>query len=126
MLQAFNLSFQYSPLFGDVFSGVSLSLDKGEKVALVGPNGYGKSTLLRVLAGQLKPQTGQIVLPRGCSCAYLPQEFDWNYGGTAEEVLTAPVHDFRCLIGHRVCRPSPVNRMLTRRRLTRGHGGPGQ
>lgn len=44
-----------------VLHGVSLQVNVGEKVLLIGPNGCGKTTLLKVLAGTLRPQSGQIL-----------------------------------------------------------------
>ena len=54
---------------------VDLSLDPGHRIGLVGPNGVGKSTLLRVLAGVLRPDAGSVVLaPPNATVGYLDQE----------------------------------------------------
>ena len=65
--------------FGDleVLKGVSLEVKKGEVIAIIGPSGTGKSTLLRGLLGLLAPQSGEILrapeLERG-AVGYLPQQ----------------------------------------------------
>lgn len=61
ILRTQNLSLRYTGVERPVWSGVSLALFAGQRVALVGPNGGGKSTLLAVLAGLLEPTDGQIV-----------------------------------------------------------------
>ena len=48
-----NLSFRYGPKLPWVLKDVSLTVKEGERVGLVGPSGYGKSTLVRILAGYL-------------------------------------------------------------------------
>ena len=54
---------------------VDLSLDPGHRIGLVGPNGVGKSTLLRVLAGELQPDAGSVSLaPPAATVGYLDQE----------------------------------------------------
>ena len=73
MLQAHDLAYELDPLVGPLFTGVTLSLDRGDKVALVGPNGAGKTTLMR---GLLDPETldgGQVVWGRGAVPAMLTQ-----------------------------------------------------
>lgn len=57
-----------------LFNQISFGLSKGEKLALVGSNGTGKSTLLKTLAGFIEPDGGQISLAKGVSIGYLPQE----------------------------------------------------
>ena len=58
--------------FGDrtALAGLDLRLERGESLAVLGPNGSGKSTLLRVLAGLLRPSSGEVTV-LGCS---LPKE----------------------------------------------------
>ena len=58
----------------DVLRGLSLTVDRGDRIALVGPNGAGKSTLLRLLAGIDKPDTGKIVLADGVEAGYFAQD----------------------------------------------------
>jgi ABC transport system ATP-binding/permease protein len=62
--------------FGDppLLERVGLQIEKGERVGLVGRNGVGKSTLFRLLAGQMTPQSGEIVLQQGVRVTLLEQE----------------------------------------------------
>lgn len=57
-----------------VLDGVSLSVSKGLRAALTGRNGEGKSTLMKVIAGDLEPDSGEIVRAPGLSVAYVSQE----------------------------------------------------
>ena len=58
-----------------ILEGVDLAVDSGQRVGLVGPNGVGKSTLLRILAGLLHADRGSVTLaPAAANVGYLPQE----------------------------------------------------
>jgi ATP-binding cassette subfamily F protein uup len=59
-----------------LLDGVSLTVSPGEKVGLVGRNGCGKTSLLRILAGENEADAGEISRRRGLRCGYLPQEFE--------------------------------------------------
>ena len=88
----------------EVFSGVSLTVGAGSRIGVVGPNGVGKTTLLRLLAGLEEPERGRVrVSPPGLSVGYLPQEFDPENrsGGQAARARLARLfradHDVYCL-----------------------------
>ncbi|MBX7236634.1 MAG: ABC-F family ATP-binding cassette domain-containing protein [Caldilineales bacterium] len=72
LLTAHRLAMSYGPL--DVFEGVDLAVANGDRIGLVGPNGEGKTTLLRILAGQLQPTAGAVHRRRGLRIGYLPQD----------------------------------------------------
>lgn len=61
-LRAENISFRYNNKSPWILKNVDLTLDAGERVALTGPSGYGKSTLSKILAGYLEPTEGQVLL----------------------------------------------------------------
>ncbi len=72
LLTANNLAMSFGPL--DVFDGVSCAVADGDRIGLVGPNGEGKTTLLRILAGELAPTAGGVYRRRGLRIGYLPQD----------------------------------------------------
>lgn len=67
----------YSIGTADILGGVTLAAHPGQRVGVVGPNGVGKSTLLRILAGLVQPDRGRVeTLPPRATVGYLPQEPD--------------------------------------------------
>lgn len=73
----------------DVFWDVSLQIARGDKIALVGPNGTGKTTLLRIIAGSETPTAGRMYKARSLRIGYLPQEAELPSQRTLyEEMLT--------------------------------------
>lgn len=62
ILEGRNLTFSYEEKEGTVFQNVSLKVDSSERAAIPGPSGFGKTTLCKILAGYLKPQSGEVLL----------------------------------------------------------------
>ena len=79
------LSWGGPPLLDDV----TFHIEDGERIALVGRNGCGKSTLMKLLAGDQKPDGGEIALKAGCRVARLPQEVPHDLEGTIFDVVAA-------------------------------------
>ena len=66
---------QLTKSFGDrvLFSDISFSIERGQKVGLIAPNGTGKSTLMRILLGREPQDSGTITYERDIKQAFLPQ-----------------------------------------------------
>ena len=77
---------ELSKSFGgrDIFNNFSLEVDSGVRLCVCGPNGTGKSTLLRLLAGVEPADGGRVILPRGCRLGFVEQEL-------SEEALDTPL-----------------------------------
>ncbi|MDF1536805.1 MAG: ABC-F family ATP-binding cassette domain-containing protein [bacterium] len=60
IIQCRDLGYRWSSEFPELFAGLDLTVGRGDRIAVVGPNGKGKSTFLRVLAGELEPGTGTV------------------------------------------------------------------
>ena len=69
-----DLSFRYPGTDADVFAGLSFHVEAGERVAIIGPNGIGKTTLMRCLAGELQPSHGHINWVENAQPGYMPQD----------------------------------------------------
>jgi len=71
---------------GDVLRNVGFALEAGDRVGLVGPNGEGKTTLLRIVGGLLEPTAGRVDRRKGITVGYLPQDAPTFDGGTLWQV----------------------------------------
>ena len=62
-----------SKLYGDkwIFDDISCGIQEGEKIGIIGINGTGKTTLLRIIAGAEEPDQGQVIRQNGAKIAYL-------------------------------------------------------
>ncbi len=88
-LQDVNVSFG-GPL---LLEGVDLSIDRGERVCLVGRNGTGKSTIMRLINGEVMPDGGNIVFQQGVRIMLLTQEVPQSLSGSVFDVVSSAFGD---------------------------------
>ncbi|MCA9295178.1 MAG: ABC-F family ATP-binding cassette domain-containing protein, partial [Phycisphaerales bacterium] len=74
LLTVANVMHQYGTRI--ILDGATLSIDDGEKIGFVGRNGSGKTTLMRILRGDLTPDSGSVQVARGARVGYLSQHPD--------------------------------------------------
>jgi ATP-binding cassette subfamily F protein 3 len=92
MLTAHSISKYYNT--NTIFKDVTFSINAGDRVGLVGPNGCGKTTLLRVLVGEEEPDSGHVSFtPSHLRIGYLPQGFDPDPGITVDQLVKAAAGD---------------------------------
>lgn len=77
------LSFGLNPLF----TGIEMTVSRGDKICLVGRNGSGKSTLLKIISGQIEAEKAEIFIQPGTKISYMPQEPDFSGYQTLREVV---------------------------------------
>lgn len=85
LLNVRDLSFAYGP--DVIFDGVGFGVSAGERVAVVGPNGCGKTTLLRILAGEIVPDAGEIAMRQEVTVGYLSQRVDFEPHTTPRQIV---------------------------------------
>ncbi len=74
-----------------LFSDVTFTIADGDRIALLGPNGIGKSTLLEVIAGEASYDSGKIVMTKDTSIGYLRQEIDISSNAPLLDEVTSSV-----------------------------------
>ncbi len=72
-----------------LFDHLSLHVEQGERVALLGRNGVGKTTLMRVMSGELKVDSGKVIYQNNIQVTHLPQEVPTNITGPVFDVVLA-------------------------------------
>ena len=72
-----------------VLEGVSLNIESGMRACVTGRNGEGKSTLLKVIAGRIEPDRGEIIRAPGLKVAFLEQEVPSDRPGTVREIAVS-------------------------------------
>jgi ATP-binding cassette subfamily F protein uup len=77
--------------FGDppLLENINFQIEKGERVGLLGRNGVGKSSILKLLEGKLRPDSGTILRQRGITIASLEQDVSSKYVGTIFDVIVS-------------------------------------
>ncbi len=70
-----------------LLDGINLQIESGEWVGLLGPNGMGKSTLLKLMAGDILPHEGTIARQQNIQIAYLPQEVPQGLSGSVKDII---------------------------------------
>ena len=91
LLSVRNLSLKFGG--PSLFDDVSFQVEAGERVCLIGRNGAGKSSLLKIVAGLLAPDSGEVAVARGAHIAYLAQEVPAELAGTVREVVLGGLGD---------------------------------
>ena len=71
-----------------LFKDISLNIEKGEKIGLIGPNGTGKTTLFSIIRGENEPSSGDVQVLKNIRIEYLPQESSFSSSRTVLEELT--------------------------------------
>ena len=79
-----------SKVFGDkvIFDDVSYGIHEGDKIGIIGINGTGKTTLLKIIAGLEETDEGQVICQRGLRVAYLPQNPEFPENATVLSYVT--------------------------------------
>ncbi|MCL5024855.1 MAG: ATP-binding cassette domain-containing protein [Nitrospirae bacterium] len=72
----------------ELLDGVTFQIERGERVCLVGRNGVGKSTFMKIAGGELTPDSGEIIRERGARVAFLEQEVPRELPGTVFDVVS--------------------------------------
>jgi ATP-binding cassette subfamily F protein uup len=103
-----------------LLENLTFQIEKGERVCLVGRNGVGKSTLLKLLGGQMIPDSGDVWRQQDVSIAALEQEVPVEFGGTIFDVVAEGLGEMgRALVEHsRICKHTEtgVTPQLAKRR----------
>ncbi|MDF1578730.1 MAG: ATP-binding cassette domain-containing protein [Desulfurivibrionaceae bacterium] len=103
-LQEVSLAFGGTPLF----DGITLQIEAGERVCLVGRNGEGKSTLMKLIAGELEADGGKVFRQQGLTVARLRQEVPNDLAGRVYDVVAGGIGE---LLGLLARHHSVVSRM---------------
>ncbi|MHB8579217.1 MAG: ABC-F family ATP-binding cassette domain-containing protein [Ignavibacteriaceae bacterium] len=91
MIDLSGVSLQFNGKY--LFQNIYYKINSGDKISLVGANGTGKSSLLKIISGNLQPESGKILKQKGISIGYLPQEMIVHQGKTLLEEAKSSLTD---------------------------------
>src|SRR3982751_3352386 len=83
-----------------LLDGVSCQIESSQRIGLLGRNGSGKTTLMRMMSGDIRPDSGQCVLSPGVRVALLPQEVPRDLVGTINDVVLHGLPDSELTESH--------------------------
>lgn len=112
-LRDVDLRFRGPPLL----DGVSCQIEPGQKIGLLGRNGAGKTTFMRLLLGQVTPDNGQITLAQGAKVALLPQDIPADVTGRVVDVVASAWHTADGEIEHSWQHDQQVAQIISRMEL---------
>ena len=119
ILSATDLEMRYG--VQTVLTRATLAINEGDRIGLVGRNGTGKSTFLRIVAGVADPDAGQVVRRRELVTGYLPQDFQLDDAKTVEQNILMGAQQVLDLVAEYEAGP---HRRRPRRRIARPHQPP--
>lgn len=93
MIDLSNVSLQFSGKY--LFKDVNYKISSGDKISLVGSNGTGKSSLLKIIAGLLQPESGEVLKQKRIAIGYLPQDNVMHLGKTLLEEASSALTDIK-------------------------------
>jgi ATP-binding cassette subfamily F protein uup len=91
ILSAQSLSKRYG--VAPLFQNISFTVSEGERIGLIGPNGSGKSTLMEILAGRVKPETGEVALRKRARLSSVAQVSEFDPIETVRSVIEKAFHE---------------------------------
>lgn len=91
ILSAQSLSKRYG--VAPLFQNISFTVSEGERIGLIGPNGSGKSTLMEILAGRVKPDTGEVALRKRARLSSVVQVSEFAPAETVRSVIERAFHE---------------------------------
>ncbi len=95
MIDLSNISLQFNGKY--LFQNINYKINSGERISLVGANGTGKSSLLKIITGELQPESGKVLKQKDISIGYLPQDNITHKGKTLIEEAKSALTDILLL-----------------------------
>jgi ATP-binding cassette subfamily F protein 3 len=93
MIDLSNISLQFGGKY--LFKEVNYKISSGDKISLVGANGTGKSSILKIISGSLQPESGEVLKQKRISIGYLPQDHVTHLGKTLLEEASSALTDIK-------------------------------